>query len=70
MMRNMIEGKPRKLDDTTTNGDIDWVITNDPSIELTIEMVRGRNDVRWDVECFHRELKQLKGIEKCQCQSA
>ena len=53
-----------------TNGDIDWVITNDSAPDLTIDIVRGRNDVRWDVECFHRELKQLTGIEKCQCQSA
>ena len=53
-----------------TNGDIDWVITNDPATDLTTTIVRGRNDVRWDVECFHRELKQLTGIEKCQCQSA
>jgi Transposase DDE domain len=51
------------------NGDIDWVITNDPETDLTTTIVRGRNDVRWDVECFHRELKQLTGIEKCQCQS-
>ena len=50
------------------NGDIDWVITNDPAIDLTTDIVRGRNAVRWDVECFHRELKQLTGIEKCQCQ--
>lgn len=53
-----------------TNGDIDWVITNDLAADLTIDIVRGRNDVRWDVECFHRELKQLTGIEKCQCQRA
>lgn len=53
-----------------TNGDIDWVITNDPTANLTVDSVRGRNAVRWDVECFHRELKQLTGIEKCQCQSA
>src|SRR5215211_5468772 len=53
-----------------TNGDIDWVITNDPATNLTVSIVRGRNDVRWDVECMHRELKQLTGIEKCQCQSA
>lgn len=52
------------------NGDIDWVITNDPAPNLTTTIVRGRNDVRWDVECFHRELKQLTGIEKCQCHSA
>jgi len=52
-----------------TNGDIDWVITNDPATNLTSAIVRGRNDVRWDVECFHREIKQLTGIEKCQCQN-
>src|ERR1700712_411055 len=51
------------------NGDIDWVITNDPATDLTTTIVRGRNDVRWDVECFHREIKQLTGIEKCQCQN-
>lgn len=53
-----------------TNGDIDWVITNDLAPELTAAIVRGRNDVRWDVACFHRELKQLTGIEKCHCQHA
>lgn len=51
------------------DGDIDWLITNDPAADLTTTIVRGRNDVRWDVECFHRELKQLTGIEKCQCQN-
>lgn len=52
-----------------TNGDIDWMITNDPATGLTTTIVSGRNDVRWDVECLHRELKQLTGIEKCQCRS-
>ncbi len=52
-----------------TDGDIDWVITNDPATDLTTTVVRGRNDVRWDVESFHREIKQLTGIEKCQCQN-
>jgi DDE family transposase len=54
----------------TKDGDIDWVITNDPTADLTTTIVRGRNDVRWDIECFHRELKQLTGTEKCQCHSA
>jgi len=49
------------------NGDIDWVITNDTSDDLTAARVRGWNDVRWEMECFHREVKQLTGIEKCQC---
>jgi Transposase DDE domain len=52
------------------NGDIDWVITNDPKNDLTTAHVRGQNGVRWDIECFHREMKQLTGIEKCQCHSA
>jgi len=26
--------------------------------------------VRWQVEAFHRELKQLTGSEKCQCRKA
>lgn len=52
------------------NGDIDWVITNDTSDNLTAARVRGRNNVRWEIECFHREVKQLTGIEKCQCQRA
>lgn len=52
------------------NGDIDWLVTNELDNELTIAIVRGRNDVRWEVECFHRELKQLTGIEKCQAQRA
>ena len=24
-------------------------------------------DVRWKIEQFHREAKQLTGLEKCQC---
>lgn len=52
------------------NGDVDWVITNDSATDLTTTIVQGRNGVRWDVECFHREIKQLTGIEKCQCHSA
>jgi len=53
-----------------TNGDIDWMITNELTDTLTLDVIRGQNDVRWDIECFHRELKQLTGIEKCQAQRA
>ena len=52
------------------NGDIDWVITNDLGDTLTIEVVKEKNDLRWKVEQFHRELKQLTGSEKCQCRKA
>ena len=50
-----------------TNGDIDWVVTNNPDSTITAQVAQDANDVRWEVEQFHRELKQLTGSEKCQC---
>jgi Transposase DDE domain len=50
-----------------TDGDIDWVITNCPDETLTTQVAQDANDVRWQVEELHRELKQLTGTEKCQC---
>ena len=43
-------------------------MTNDLSQDSTHEAreVRG---VRWKIEEFHREAKQLTGIEGCQCRS-
>jgi len=52
------------------NGDIDWVITNCPDETLTAQVAQNANDVRWQVEELHRGLKQLTGIEKCQCRKA
>ncbi len=53
-----------------TNGDIDWVVTNDPDSMLTSQAVQDANDVRWQVEELHRGLKQLTGTERCQCRKA
>ena len=53
-----------------TNGDIDWVITNDPDETLTMQVAQTTSDVRWQVEELHRGLKQLTGTEQCQCRSA
>jgi SRSO17 transposase len=50
-----------------TNGDIDWVITNRPQGSINTQVVQKENKVRWAIERLHRELKQLTGIEKCQC---
>jgi hypothetical protein len=47
----------------------DWVVTNDlaqDSSEATQEACR----IRWKIEQFHRELKQLTGVERCQCRKA
>ena len=46
----------------------EWIVTNDlsqDSLRATQE-VRG---VRWKIEEFHREAKQLTGIESCQCRA-
>jgi len=53
-----------------TNGDIDWIITNDLNEHLTTPVIKTTNDLRWQIESFHRELKQLTGSEKCQCRKA
>lgn len=52
------------------NGDIDWVITNCPDETLTAQVAQDANDVRWQIEEFHRGFKQLTGSEKCQCRNA
>jgi len=52
------------------DGDIDLALTNELDDNLTAQVVQDANDVRWQVEEFHRELKQLTGSEKCQCRKA
>jgi hypothetical protein len=52
-------------------GGIEWVITNtDRPDDPTAHSVQQENVVRWQVEQLHRELKQLTGIEGCQCRHA
>lgn len=53
-----------------TNGDIEWVVTNNPASTLTRQVVQDATDVRWQVEELHRSLKQLTGTERCQCRKA
>jgi hypothetical protein len=47
----------------------DWVVTNDLSQASTGD-TRKKCAVRWKIEQYHREVKQVLGIEKCQCRSA
>jgi hypothetical protein len=46
----------------------EWIVTNDLSRDSAHDAreVRG---VRWKIEEFHREAKQLTGIEDCQCRA-
>lgn len=59
--------KVRLFKVVATNGDIDWVITNRPPGSIDTPVVQNENKGRWVIEQLHRELKQLTGIEKCQC---
>jgi hypothetical protein len=52
------------------NGDVDWVITNDLDETMTTQVAQEADKLRWQVEEFHRELKQLTGSEKCQCRTS
>ena len=52
------------------NGDVDWVIANDPDETVITQVAQNANKLRWQVEEFHRELKQLTGSAKCQCRKA
>jgi hypothetical protein len=47
----------------------DYVITNDVTQD-SADDVRKAHAIRWKIEEFHRELKQLTGIEKCQSRKA
>lgn len=49
------------------HGNIDWIITNDFSRTITTQVIQDADDVRWQIEQLHRELKQLTGSEKCEC---
>jgi len=51
---------------TVSEGRTEYVITNE-RIQSDGGQVRRECAVRWHIEEFHRELKQLTGIAKCQC---
>lgn len=53
----------------TIDGRIDWIVTNYPDRQLKREVVKEKNDVRWQIEQFHREVKNLTGSEKCQARN-
>ncbi len=53
-----------------TEGNIEWVITNNLAEDFTRLRAIEAIQVRWQVEEFHRSFKQLTGSEKCQCRKA
>jgi hypothetical protein len=49
-----------------SSGRTEWVVTNDLSCPSARD-AREVSAVRWKAEELHREVKQLSGIEECQC---
>ena len=47
----------------------DYVATNDLSQSST-NLVQEVCKIRWEIEEFHREIKQITGIESCRCRKA
>ncbi len=69
-IKNFPSDKKVKLFRVTVSTDrTDYIVTNDLSQNSTDE-VQEVNAVRWKVEEFHRGVKQLTGIEACQCRKA
>ncbi len=54
---------------TVSTDRTDYVATNDLSQSST-DVAQQVCKVRWKIEEFHREIKQLTGIESCQCRKA
>ena len=44
----------------------DYIVTNDVT-QLNTDAAEEKSGIRWRVEQFHRESKQLTGLECCQC---
>lgn len=54
---------------TVSDHSTEYLVTNDLSQDHTDD-VQQANVIRWKVEEFHREAKQLTGLEACQCRRA
>ena len=54
---------------TVSTNRTDFVVTND-NTQAATDAVQQVCDIRWKIEEFHREIKQLTGVEACQCRKA
>ena len=54
---------------TVSSSRTEYVVTNDLTQDYTHE-VHAICSIRWIIEEFHRELKQLTGIQFCQCRKS
>ena len=66
-----VKGFPENMDATLfrfiiSTSKVDYIVTND-KFQNTDKAVQDAYSSRWVIESMHREIKQLTGIEKCQC---
>jgi len=54
---------------TVSTNRTEFVVTNDLT-QASTDTVQDVCGIRWKIEEFHRELKQLTGVEACQCRKA
>ena len=47
----------------------EYVATNNLT-QYSIDEVKSKCKLRWKIQEYHREIKQLAGIESCQCRLA
>lgn len=57
--------KPLRLFQLTAKHRVEYIVTNDVSVEAA-EAAKSVGGFRWKIEQFHREVKQLTGVAKCQ----
>lgn len=69
-LKNFPKGHRVKLFRLVVSTDrTDYIVTNDVAQD-SADATREVCAVRWKIEQFHREAKQVTGIERCQCRSA
>jgi hypothetical protein len=69
-LREFPQGMELKLFRVAISTDsTEFIVTNDEG-PLDAMAVREAHGCRWKVEQFHREIKQVAGVEECQCRSA
>lgn len=64
-IEDLPKDKPLRLFQITAKHRVEYIVTNDVSIETT-EAAKKVGGFRWKIEQFHREVKQLTGVAKCQ----
>jgi len=69
-LKNFPKGHRVKLFRLVVSSDrTDYIVTNEVDQDSTDD-TRKVCAIRWKIEQFHREAKQVTGIEQCQCRSA